>query len=300
MRSPMGIQVLGGALCAVPRSASRAIDFLPAARSGRRTSSDRMGLGRSLPAELPPGTRVRVRILAGHIDEPVFLPSALMLVITAGPMLQLPSVNIVSVALGVVIGVISANEEIRSAVQTIVACGSWSIGVLVKAADPAGTTEIVGMRVVAVVGVVLVVESVRFCISNPEIMAVVKRVAVTVVRHVVVTVGTVKTAERAERVIRGMRMVAVEPGGAVMAMRSRRTRVDRDPKGTRRRFVARVSVRSGARPIGMWRRRCGIATRQKRHDPQPGQGAGCATETAPHMEPPAFGPTRYSRRRASI
>ncbi len=119
---------------------------------------------------------------------------------------------------------------------------------LVKAADPAGTTEIVGMRVVAVVGVALAVKGVRFRVSDPEVMAVVKRVAVTVVRRVVVTVGTVKPAERAERVIRGMRMVAVEPDGAVMAMRSRRTRVDRDPKGTGRRFVARVSVGSCPKP----------------------------------------------------
>ncbi len=116
MRSPMGIQALGGDLCAAARSAGRAIDLLPAARSGRRTVSDPMGLGRALPAELPPGERVCVRVLAGHVDEPFFLPSALMLVITAGPMIQLPSVSIVSIALGVVIGVISANEKIRSAV----------------------------------------------------------------------------------------------------------------------------------------------------------------------------------------
>jgi hypothetical protein len=244
-RSPMGIQILGGVLCAVPRCSRRATGLLPAARSGPRILSDRTRLARSLPAELPPGARVCGRVLAGHIDDPFFLPSALVLVITAGPTIQLPSVSIVPVALGVVIGVISASEKVRAAVQTVVTCGSWSIGVLVKAADPTGTTEIVGMRVVAVVGVVLVVEGVRFCISDPEVMAVVKRVAVTVVRHVVVTVGTVKTAERAERVIRGMRMVAVEPGGAVMAMRSRRTRVDRDPKGTRRRFVTRISLGSG-------------------------------------------------------
>ncbi len=137
---------------------------------------------------------------------------------------------------------------------------------LVKAADPAGTTKIVGMRVVAVVGVGWAANGVRLRVSDPEVMAVVKRVAVTLIWRVVVTVGTVKTAERAERVIRGMRMVVVVPDGADMAERSRRTRVDRDPKGTRRRFVAHVPLGSAPRTRSMWRRRSGVATGQECHD----------------------------------
>lgn len=170
---------------------------------------------------------------------------------------------------------------------------------LVNTADPTGTTKIVGMRVVAVVGVGWTVNGVRLRVSDPEVMAVVKRVAVTVVWRVVVTVGIVKTAERAEHVIRGTRMISVVPDGAVMAKPSRCTRVDRDPKGTRRRFVARVSVGSGPRPRSVWRRRSGIATGQKCHDQQCAQGARCATESARHMEPSGFGPTRRSRQRAS-
>ena len=112
----MGIQAFGGIHCAVPRSSRGATGLLLAARWGRRAWSDEIGLGRSLPADLPPGARVCGRIFAGHIDDPFFLPSALMLVITAGPMIQLPSVSIVSVALGVVIGAINASEKVRSAV----------------------------------------------------------------------------------------------------------------------------------------------------------------------------------------
>lgn len=112
----MGIQAFGGIHCSVPRSSRGATGVLPAARWGWRASSDGIGFGRSLPAELRPGARVCGRILAGHIDDPFFLPSALMLVITAGPTIQLPSVSIVSAALGVVIGVISAREKVRSAV----------------------------------------------------------------------------------------------------------------------------------------------------------------------------------------
>ena len=112
----MGIQILSGVLCAVPSGSRRATGLVPAARSCQRTFSDRIGLGRSLPAELPPGARVCGRVLAGHIDDPFCLPSALVLVITAGPTIQLPSVGIVPVALGVVIGVISASEKVRSAV----------------------------------------------------------------------------------------------------------------------------------------------------------------------------------------
>lgn len=136
---------------------------------------------------------------------------------------------------------------------------------LVKAADPAGTTKIVGMRVVAMVGVGCAANGVRLRVSDPEVMAVVKRVAVTLIWRVVVPVGTVKTAERAERVIRGMRMVVVVPDGADMAERSRRTRVDRDPEGTRRRFVAHVSLGSAPQTRSMWRRRSGVATGQKCH-----------------------------------
>jgi hypothetical protein len=44
-----------------------------------------------------------------------FLPSTLVVVITAIPMIQLPSANIVSVALCVVIGVISTGIKVRSA-----------------------------------------------------------------------------------------------------------------------------------------------------------------------------------------
>ena len=43
-----------------------------------------------------------------------FLPSALVLSITAGPMTQPPSVSVVSVALGVVIEVVGASEKVRS------------------------------------------------------------------------------------------------------------------------------------------------------------------------------------------
>jgi hypothetical protein len=89
---------------------------------------------------------------------------------------------------------------------------------LVKTVDPTGTTEIVGMRVVAVVGIGLIAKGVGFRVADPEVMTVVKCVAVTAVRRVFVTVGTLKMAERAERVIRRMRMIAVVPDGAGMAM----------------------------------------------------------------------------------
>ncbi len=112
----VGVQTFGGIHCSVPRSSRGATGLLPAARWGRRSLSDGIGLGRSLPAELRPGARVCGQILAGHIDDPLLLPDALMLVITAGPTIQLPSVSIVSVALGVVIRAISASEKVRSAV----------------------------------------------------------------------------------------------------------------------------------------------------------------------------------------
>ncbi len=112
----MGIQAFGGIGCSVARSSRGATGLLLAARLGRRALGDGIGLGRPFPAELRPGPGVCGQMLAGHIDDPFFLPSALMLVITAGPTIQLPSVSIVSVALGVVIGVISASEKVRSAV----------------------------------------------------------------------------------------------------------------------------------------------------------------------------------------
>ncbi len=65
---------------------------------------------------------------------------------------------------------------------------------LVKTADPTGTTKIVGMRVVAVVGVGMITKRVRSRIADPEVMTIVKRVAVTAVRRVVVPVGTMNMA----------------------------------------------------------------------------------------------------------
>ena len=101
---------------------------------------------------------------------------------------------------------------------------------MVKTADPTGSAEVVGMRVVAIVGVGMIAKGVRFRVADPEVMTVVKRVAVAAVRRVIVTVRTVKMAKLAERVIHGMRVVAVVPDGAVIAMRLWRAREDRDPE----------------------------------------------------------------------
>jgi len=115
--------------------------------------------------------------------------------ITASPMIPLPSTRIVSIALGVVVGLVDARVEIRSVLQAVVVRGYRSVGVLVKAVDPTGAAEIVGMRVVSLVGVGMFTRRIRFRIADPEVMAVVKRVAVALVRRVVVTMGTVKTAK---------------------------------------------------------------------------------------------------------
>ena len=112
----MEIRILGGLLCAVSSCFRLATGLLPAERSSWRPFSDRIGLGGPLPAELPLRTRLRGPVVAGHIDDSLFLPSALMLVITVGPMIQLPSVGVVLVALGVIIGVVSPSEKVRSAV----------------------------------------------------------------------------------------------------------------------------------------------------------------------------------------
>ena len=171
---------------------------------------------------------------------------------------------------------------------------------LMKTADPTGTTKIVRIRVMAVVGVGMVTKSVRFRVADPEVMTVVKRVAVTAVRHVVVTVGSGKMAERAERVIRRMRMVPVVPDRAAIARRLRRTREDCDAEASRRRFVARVSVGIGLETRNLGRRRNGIATRKESRDQKCGHGARCATKSARHMEPPGFAPMRCLRHRTSM
>jgi hypothetical protein len=55
-----------------------------------------------------------------------------------------------------------------------------------EAADPTGTTKIVGVGVVPVIGVGAVTDCVWLRVADPEVMTVVKRVAMAAVRCVVV------------------------------------------------------------------------------------------------------------------
>jgi hypothetical protein len=131
---------------------------------------------------------------------------------------------------------------------------------LVKTADPTITTEIVGMRVVPLVGVGMFTRRVRFRIADPEVMAVVEHVAVILIRRVVVMVGALKIAERAECRILGVRMITVVPNGTVRSRSSRSIREYRETKGTERRLVARVTIGSDPGRGSFGRRHGGIAT----------------------------------------
>jgi hypothetical protein len=131
------------------------------------------------------------------LGGPFCLPGALVLSIPVGPVIQSPPAGVVSAALGVVVPAIGTSIKIRAALQAVVVRRSRSITVLVKTVDPAGTTEIVGMRMMVVVVVGRIAKRVRLRIADPEVMAVVKRVAVSVIRRVVVTVGAVAMAESA-------------------------------------------------------------------------------------------------------
>jgi hypothetical protein len=110
----MDAWILGCVYYAVRSSSRRATALAPVARSSRRVLSDCVGRRRSLPAELPLGASVRGRSFVNQFDGLIFLLGALMLLITAVPMVQIPSVNIVSVALSVVIGAISTSKKERS------------------------------------------------------------------------------------------------------------------------------------------------------------------------------------------